>query len=240
MGMIRAENSKLYANEYLEIYIPEYYFDDKDPIAENRGATVDTIGLLYIRNFKKDGSPNPVKLLNIPTGITLMVYSTKKEEIDIKGKILKVLTLQYLDGSYIMHQSVTKGRDIANKFLSTVLSGKVPKTLNYEQVLDVWWKNLDISGISYKVPSKIYEMILATIYRNPHNHNQRYGQYYGKQINPDGYDYYTANVREVVKNLSTFSGMVYEDIAAMISNGVNNNLKNVKEPESPLEKIIHY
>jgi len=44
----------------------------------------------------------------------------------------------------------------------------------------------------------------------------------------------------VVKDLSTFSGMVFEDIGMMISNGINNSIEGVEEPVSPLEKIIHY
>ena len=69
---------------------------------------------------------------------------------------------------------------------------------------------------------------------------KRYGQYFGKQTNPTGYDYKTGNVRSVVKDLSTFSGMVFEDISTMISNGISNSIDNVEEPVSPLEKIIHY
>lgn len=83
-------------------------------------------------------------------------------------------------------------------------------------------------------------MIIASIYRNPNNPKERYGQLYGKQHNPTGYDYSTENVREVVKNLSTFSGMVFEDIGSMITSGINNTANNVDESISPLEKVIHY
>ena len=69
---------------------------------------------------------------------------------------------------------------------------------------------------------------------------RRYGQKYGAQTNPNGLDYARSNVRNVVKDLSTFSGMVFEDMGMMISNGINNSINNIEEPESPLEKIIHY
>ena len=134
----------------------------------------------------------------------------------------------------------TNGREVAEAFLESILSGKLPKTLNYEKIIDMWWRNLEISGVSFKVPSKIFEMIIATIYRSPNDPKKRYGQYYGKQVHPDGYDYKTGNVRNVVKDLSTFSGMVFEDMGTMISNGINNSIENIDEPISPLEKIIHY
>jgi len=40
--------------------------------------------------------------------------------------------------------------------------------------------------------------------------------------------------------ISTFSGIVYEDINRMITSGLNNTLEGVEEQISPLEKIIHY
>ena len=167
-------------------------------------------------------------------------YSTHLDAITARTKEEECLALEYPKDSYIVHQTLPKGREVANRFLDSVLGGKLPHTLNYTQLLDIWWKNLEISGISYKVPSKIFEMILASIYRNPHNLKERYGQLYGRQTNPNGYDYVTENVRSVVKDLSTFSGMIFEDIGTMITNGINNAVTNVEEPESPLEKIIHY
>lgn len=237
MGTLYAENGKIYCNDYMEIYVPMEYFNKK--VAINKGSSIETLGLVYIRTFT-NGSEGPIQLLNLPTEVNLMVYDFKNETVRINNESYDVMTLQYLKGAYVLHQTVTKGRDVANKFLDMMLAGKLPRTLNYTNIIDIWWRNLEISGISYKVPSKIFEMIIATIYRNPHNMKQRYGQYYGKQSNPSGYDYETDNVRGVVKDLSTFSGMVFEDIGNMISNGINNSIENIEEPVSPLEKIIHY
>jgi len=237
MGVLYANKGKIYCNEYMEIYIPMEYFNNK--IAINKGSMIETLGLVYVRSFK-NGEEGPLQLMNLPTVVHFMVYEFKQESIKINNDIIDVMTLEYLKDSYVLHQTIAKGRDVANAFLNMMLAGKLPTTLNYTKIIDIWWKNLEISGVSYKVPSKIFEMIIATIYRNSHNTKERYGQYYGKQTNPSGYDYTTGNVRDVVKDLSTFSGMVFEDIGTMISNGINNSIDNIDEPISPLEKIIHY
>ena len=237
MGVLYAKDGKIYCNDYMEIYIPMNYFKEK--IAINKGASIEVLGILYARSFP-NGEAGKLQFFNAPVIIDLMVYEFKQETITLNGSSIDVMTLEYLKDSYILHQTVQKGREVAETFLSSVLAGKLPKTLNYKQTIDLWWKNLEISGISFKVPSKEYEMILATIYRSPRNSKERYGQYYGKQSNPSGLDYKTGNVREVVKDLSTFSGMVFEDIGTMISNGIINSIDNVEEPVSPLEKIIHY
>lgn len=237
MNILYANGGKIFCNDYMEIYIPKSYFEDG--IAINRGASIETLGLLYTRAFP-DGKEGDLKLLNIPIVTNFMVYETKESSITINDKTIDVLALQYLKDSYVIHQTLPKGREVAGAFLDMMLSGKLPKTLNYSKVIDIWWRNLQFSGISYNVPSKIYEMVIASIYRNPNNLKERYGQVFGKRTSPNGYDYATGNVRSVVKNLSTFSGMVFEDIGSMITSGINNSVNNVEEPVSPLEKIIHY
>lgn len=232
-----AKEGKIYCNDYMEIYIPVSYFGDG--VAINKGVSVETLGILYMRAFP-GGSPGPIKMLNLPVVANLMMYEFKSETIEVANRKLDVLTLQYLKDAYVLHQTVQKGREVAESFLETVMGGRLPKTLNYTSLINLWWRNLEISGVSFKVPSKIYEMILASVYRSPRDQKERYGQYYGRQTNPTGYDYRTGNVREVVRDLSTFSGMVFEDISTMISSGIVSSVNGVEEPESPLEKIIHY
>ena len=237
MSVLYADNGKIYSHEYIELYIPKDYFTDNSAL--NNGATIQTLGVIYCRTFS-NGNPNEFKMFNLPVSTELYVYETHYETIKVRTKTFDTLCLEYLPDTEILHQSLPKGREIANNFLDLILKGKLPHTLYYPKTIDLWWKNLEMSGISYKVPSKIFEMILASIYRNPHNMKQRYGQLYGRQDNPNGYDYTTGNVREIVKNLSSFSGLVFEDIGAMISSAIVNSLHEVDEPISPLEKIIHY
>lgn len=238
MSLLYAKEGKIHCSEYMEIYVPMSYFEGS-PVAFNEGASIRTIGLVYVRSFK-NGTPGDIKLFNLPVTVQFMVYETKQDTIKVNNRSIEVMTLQYMKDAYVLHQSVTKGREVAGSFLNLILGGKIPTSINYSQVIDLWWRNLEIAGISYKVPSKIFEMIIASIYRNPHNPKKRYGQYYGSHPNSDGYDYVTGNVQDVVKQLSTFSGMVFEDINTMISNGINNAIEGKEEPISPLEKIIHY
>lgn len=235
--LLYAKDGKIYANEYLEIHVPMEYF--KSDILIDMGFAIETFGLLFVTPYT-GGKAGSVKLLNIPTTVNIMVYDYEDNEIKIKEKTLKVRTLKYMKDSYILHQTIQKGREVAGAFLNIVLNGKLPKSISYDKTLDIWWRNLEISGVSFKVPSKIYEMILASTYRNPHNVKERYGEYYGTQINSDGFDYMTGNVRDVVEALSTFSGFAFEDINRMITNGINNSIDEVEEAVSPLEKIIYY
>lgn len=236
MGLLYAKDNKLYANKYLEIYIPQSYIEYE--LAFNRGTFYETFGVCNIRGFE-NGKPEKLQILNLPITCNFMLYESEPTSLTIHDVSIDVLALKYAKDSYIMHQSIMKNPANATSFLDKMLSGRLPHTLNYLNIIDIWWKNLELSGVSYNVPSKIYELVIANIYRDPNNAKKRYGQYLGTGKG-NAYDYDTDNVREVVKNLSTFSGMTFEAIASMISSGVNNSLDNIEEPISPLEKIIHY
>ena len=238
MKLLYEKEGRLYSNSsMLEIYVPTSYFEDK--FAINKGASIETLGLLYVRSYD-EGKEGPIQLLNLPAIINVMVYESQEDEIRIHGKSINALTLKYLKDSYVLHQSIQKGREVAEAFLNYMLMGKLPNTIDYAKIINIWWKNLEISGVTFRVPSKIFEMIIASIYRNPNNMKQRFGEYYGKQSSPNGYMYKTGNVRDVVEGLSTFSGMIFEDISRMITTGINSSIEGTEEPVSPLEKIIYY
>jgi hypothetical protein len=237
LNILYAKDGKIYCKNYTEIYIPLDYFEDG--FAVDQGASIGTIGILYIKSFE-DGKESDIKLVNIPAILNVIRYDAIEEEIKIRNIKLKVMVLKYLPNSYLFHQSMEMGRKVAEIFLNNVLMGKLPKTLDYSQLINIWWKNITIAGVDLKIPSKVFELILATIYRDPTNTKNRFSEYYGKQANPNPYNYKTGNVRDIVENLSTFSGVVFEDISRMLTNGVVNTLDGVEEAVSPLEKVIYY
>ena len=153
MGLLYAKEGKIYCSEYTELYIPKEYFDNE--IASNTGSTVETFGVVYIKGFP-NGNEGPLQILQIPVIINFMVYEFKEEVIKVKDKSLPVVTLQYMKDSYMFHQSITKGREVAEHFLSTELDGKLPNTLNYADLIDLWWRNMEMAGMNYNVPSKMY------------------------------------------------------------------------------------
>ena len=129
MGVLYAKDGKIYCNDYMEIYIPMNYFKEK--IAINKGASIEVLGILYARTFP-GGKEGKLQFFNAPVIIDLMIYEFKQETITLNGTSIDVMTLEYLKDSYILHQTVQKGREVAETFLSSVLAGKLQKTLNYK------------------------------------------------------------------------------------------------------------
>lgn len=238
MSDLYAKDNDIWCREYTELYIPKSYFEEK--VAENRGDTIETFGVIYFRTFVND-KPGKLKRIDIPATISIINSTYTDSVITITGVgELPVMAVKFMPNSPMFHQTLEQGRLVAEKFLHMMINGKLPHTLSYDELINLWWKNLEISGVTFQVPSKIYEMIIATVYRDSHNTKQRFGQWVGKQVTANWYAYVTGSIREIVKNLSTFSGMVFEDMGNMISSGIANSIDNVEEPISPLEKLIHY
>ena len=238
LSSLYANNGKLYAKDYLEINIPSSYFEG-NRFASIKGATVESLGLVYLQSFP-DGNSSPITLLNIPAIVNFEVYETIENTIDVKEISIPVTTLKYMKDAYVMNASIERGREVCETFLNVMLSGKLPKNLDYAKLIDIWWKNIEIAGVSLGVPSKIFEMIIANIYRDSTDIKKKFAEYYGRAIDTSGFKYQTGNVRKIVEKLSTFSGLAFEDISTMITSGINNSKENVVEKESPIEKIIYF
>lgn len=238
MNSFYIKEGKLYASDYLEIHIPAFYFE-KNKFATSKGASIETLGLVYLEKYT-NGKAEPISLINLPAIINLMVYDSKMHDILIKNETFPVVTLKYLKDSYVMNSFIEKGREVTEKFLDVMLAGKLPKNLDYSKLIDIWWKNIEISGVSLQVPSKIFEIIIANVYRTKGDLRKRFAEYFGASTTSDPYNYQTASIRKIVQQLSTFSGLIFEDISAMISSGINNSRNKVIEKESPMEKLIYY
>lgn len=228
-----SKEHKVYAKDYIEIYIPLDYFEDN--LAVNKGDKISTFGLVFIR--KKEG---PFKLITVPITFELQLYEMEDTEITIQGIKIPCKALKYLKDSYVFDPSVQQTFNDGEAWVTMILNGKVPKCINYAKLIDIWWKNCEISNTDLKCNNKIMELIIAAMYRSRKDFKRRYGQEYGLRTEQVGYDYATGNVRDVVESLSTFSGMVFEDISRMITSGINNSTEGIEEPVSPFEKIIHY
>lgn len=222
-----------YAKDYIEIYIPLDYFEDD--LAVNKGNRISTFGLLFVK-----GKTGDYFFIDVPVTIDLQLYDSEDTEITIKGKKIPVKALKYMKDSLVFDPSIVQTFNDGEKWVTMILNGKVPKCLNYAKIIDIWWKNCIISNTDSKCVTKVFELVLAAMYRSGEDFKHPYRQVYGKRTEQVGYDYATGNVRDVVESLSTFSGMVFEDISRMITSGINNSIEGVEEPVSPFEKIIHY
>lgn len=239
MNIFRSDDRYIYLNaQYCEFYVPMSYFDSKWMV--QLSDTIKGLGLFNIGIFE-NGELKEIRLLNLPTSVEFFVYDTERRTMNFKGEEnVQCLVLKYIKDQKIMESSTIEDSSSSEMYLDIILKGKVPPSIPYTKVLNVWIKNQTLNKVSFGVPSAVLEMILAVCYRDKNNMEQKFSTVIGKDLNVSEWDYKMAKIREICQYASTFSAMTFEDINAMITTSVNRTREKRYEMESPVEKIIKY
>lgn len=239
MNIFRSDDRYIYLNApYCEFYVPMSYFDSKWMV--QLSDTIKGLGLFNIGIFE-NGELKEIRLLNLPTSVEFFVYDTERRTMNFKGEEnVQCLVLKYIKDQKIMESSTIEDSSSSEMYLDIILKGKVPQSIPYTKVLNVWIKNQTLNKVSFGVPSAVLEMILAVCYRDKNNMEQKFSTVIGKDLNVSEWDYKMAKIREICQYASTFSAMTFEDINAMITTSVNRTREKRYEMESPVEKIIKY
>lgn len=224
---------------YAEFYIPKEYFDIPD-FAMNYGDHIDTIGLMNV-GFFTNGKLQEMRILNIPTKTTIFVNDSEERFVQFPhgASDINCVVVKYNKGAQIMPDSVVQDSSNAEKFLDLINKGKLPTTLPYSKTFEIWARNRELNGVSLGgIPSVIFELILSAAYRYKKDPSKKFGQAAAEDPSITDYDYVINSVREICRNISTFTGVTYEDIDAMITTALNRTKSKKPEAYSPVEDLI--
>lgn len=229
----------VFNGEYLEMYIPVYYFESN--LAENSGNAIRVFGLFNLRVFANN-KPMKIETLNIPSMIYIYPSDIEKRNIQIiegeHGEVEQYVVAKFYKGNRIMVNSIAQDASNVELFLNLIFNSKLPKTLSYHDVLNVWLKNLQLNNVRLGVPSAPLEIIIREIYRNKDKPEEPFSKVIGKNPKMSEYSYKTANIREICARNSTFAALTFEDMDAMITSSLNIHKYKKDETVSPIEKII--
>lgn len=228
----------VFSGNYVEFYIPKSYEEDK--LAENVGDSYRMFGICNLRVFDANGKPGKMETLNLPAFIN--VFPSEVDEVKLslidgqeegKYKILK-----FYKGDRIMRSVTQMDSTNLEVFTKLMTSGKIPKTVEYKNVVHLWLKNMEINGKHLGVTSTVLEVIIAEIYRDAKKPEFQYAKTVGKDPSKPQYGYKTANIREICSRNSAFAALTFEDMDSMITSSLNINKYDKAETVSPIEKII--
>jgi len=228
----------IFIGDYLEFYIPAFYFESK--FAENYGSAINVFGIFNARVFSNKGAPMKLETFNIPSMI--YIYPTESEKKDIQlvddGEVESYYVAKFYKGNKIMASNIAQDATNVELFIDFLFRGKIPKTIPYGSILSIWQKNLSLNGVKIEVTSTVLELIIAEIYRDKKKPEQTFAKVIGKDPAVSPYGYRTANIREICARNSTFAALTFEDLDSMITTSLNIKNYNKQETESPIEKII--
>lgn len=227
------------ATDYIEFYIPNYYFDSNCEYAIDYGETIETFGVFGVGTFDK-GKHTGTLILGIPMDITLQSYDTEIRDIEFATGTVTCRVVKYLKDQKITPFRFVKRSPNTVKLLNMILHGYIPTFVPYDQVYGLLLTSMDQNSVNLGVPNYILEMLVSVMYRQKSDPTQKFAKQYGKDPSISPYDYQTTNIRRACQYTSTFSAITFEDIDSMITSSLNRSATNKEELYSPLEDIIKY
>lgn len=239
----KIENGEIiFTGKYMEVYISDYYY--KKGASEIIGDYFRTLGILNFRIFDdvEGTKPGKLKVFNIPAEIyTYPSGGYEEKTLNLIGKgDDKYYVLKYYNGDIFSHEKIVCSVDTFQLCLNIILSGKLPPTIPYDAVLELWINSFDIAQINFDVPDLTKELIIAQVYRDPSDPTKTFGSVVGKNPKVSMYDYEQVTQRQLTASQSTMNGLVFEDWDMMVTSGLIGTKTNRKENESPMEKILTY
>ncbi len=231
------DDNIVFDGHYLECYIPDYYMSGT--LAEQAGSTLKVFGLFSLRTFDGKGNPGKLETLAIPMFISLFA-------VDVEEKTLALLpgrepekyhVAKFYKGDKITSKYVIPDSTNVEIFLSMMLRGKLPDTIPYDKIIDIWHSNLKLNNVNIGTTSCIPEIIISEIYRDRKNPDHKFATRVGKDPKTSMYDYKTANIREICARQSTFTAITFEDLDSMLTTSLNRD-NDKEQVVSPIEKII--
>ncbi|MEI2423368.1 hypothetical protein V6O07_24075 [Arthrospira platensis SPKY2] len=236
------DNKAIFVGDYMECYVPQSYFDKG--MASTEGECINVLGVFNLRvatSDKQDISKLPLKTFNVPTMISMKPTVIERKELsltsDSKPEIYSIL--KFYNGDELMTTlEVAATVDNTELFMMKLLTeGKVPSTIKYGDVFLLYLRNLELNNMNLDTPGAVLSVIVSETYRYNKDNAIPLRKVLGKGKCTE-LDYNTANMRAICSYSSTFAGMTFEDLDAMIISAVNKKRYNSSNAYSPVEKII--
>lgn len=239
-GLFRSDGTDIFLNtDYLEFYIPDYYFSENCKYAVDYGATIESFGIFGIGIFDKDKFKK-ISLLKIPMDLTIQSYDVEIRDIQFPSGPMKCRVMKFLKNQKIMPATYIKKPSYASNFLKMILNGYVPIFVPYSEVYGILQQVCAMNNVNLGVPNYVLEMIISVMYRDKKDPTQKFASIFGKDPNMSEYDYQTCNIRRACQYASTFSAITFEDVDTMITASLNRSAQNKEEAYTPIEEIIKY
>lgn len=239
-SLMRSDGIDLYLNtDYMEFYIPDYYFADNCKYAIDYGATIEVFGIFCVGIFEKD-KLKEMKLLEIPMNLTIQSYDIEIRTVEFKSGPMKCRVMKFIKGQKIMPATYIQKSSHVVTFIKMILNGYLPLFVPYNEVYNMLLGICKMHKVNLGVPNYVLEMMISDLYRDRSDPTKKFAITYGKDSKVSDYDYQTCNIRKACQYASTFSAISFEDIDTMITASLNRSAQGKEEPFSPMEEIIKF
>ena len=223
----------------LKVYIPSKYIDTS--MCEVKDNIVRVFGVLPVELCDLNDRVIEAKVFNFPYMIELQntFMETKNNYNFFKDdKPMDYKFITFNKGERIMQSTIVAGLENIDRLLDYFVGAKIINYVRYEDLIELFDRNLIDNDRNLGVPHITKELIVAAACRNPAKPEEEFGIYLANNPKGSQYGYKIASNREIVSRSSVSSSVSFEDMDSMIISGINTTAYGKKTPEAPSEKII--
>jgi len=221
----------------LEVLIPDIYFTDG--IAELLADKLKTIGIFKFRMKTSESAKFKYFIFNNPNSIYMKFQESYNSTETIKGVEDKYKVFKFLkDDVFIDNVNFVPSPKNIEAFVKLLHSGKLPK-ISYENIYHQYMEVQRMNNTYLGVPSSTIEGIISELARFDRDKSVPF-RLALKNASVKDSDYTLINLKLLPQNISTFSGISFENINSAIASGVDRTRHNGKEPKTSMEETVFY
>lgn len=227
----------LYNGIKMELFIPDLFF--KSGLAEEVGSSFYVFGNLRSLHYtNKDDERSKAKkaILYYPLMFYTKPNHVDQEKIDIGDGEQKYWVLTYYKNDILMttNEVIQDANNVQN-IMNLTMAGKLDM-VEYAKIPDMIQLCKYYNGIDFGVPAMYEEVIVADYYRS--KNDPSIPARFEAAVTTDKH-YYAKGIteREKVSFTSTFAGLTFEDMTAMLTMADNAKRANREEIKSDTELV---
>ena len=238
--------------ESAEAYIPDDIFDvpTDDPtassLAYDTGEYVSTIGIFYMRFYDIDIDDITPEIRD-KTKLRTMAYPNKIETrpsggfkkltLELNNEPEKFRVYRYSKGDIFMEAGSKQSYLNPELFTKLVMSGRLPKTLTYDELYFSWLDSFRLNGVDTGIPPVLMQAVIARMCRAENDVNVQFRSIAAKKkVNPHSYRMLSMN--QVSAYSSVMSSMAFERFSEKLTTSLIMSKEGIRQEPSPIERLI--
>jgi hypothetical protein len=244
-NFLKLENDSLIYNEdnkEFQFFVDEVFFNDntKEPIARIEGEYVSMLGICNWCIVDSNGKRSEFKPFCFPTVILCKpnsIEKVKEFKINKDSDSSDYRILHFKKGDEVISQTrVPELIENAELFYKLyILTGKLPNTIDYDKLWELFIENLELTGNSYGMMAQLFGIITAELSRDPKDIRRPFRLTNMNSMN----NYKSINVKMLPNYISPYTALISENFDESVMSAIMLSDKDDKDiPQSPLEKVI--
>jgi hypothetical protein len=240
--LTKKDNKVVFTGEKLEIYIPAEYFEND--LAEELGLKISTIGIFPMMYYSSlEGTRHTTYQFKLPETIVFSYTESRKEKVSIKEGYdednYTIYTL-YNNDDLIENITMTKSFTNTEGLVKLHNTGRIPSTIKYSDILNLYLENMNTNDCNLGVPSTIIEAVISELARDKDNYEIPFRKAINSNPKLTELDYRQLSIKDLAMVTSTFTAITSENMNVAITSSVNKARNGGVENDTPVEKTIKY